>query len=831
MLALRSPSPHGPARYTRRMFAESIRASLRLRKISLAAAVAVATFALDLACLLLSRPQGGVAAIWPSDGLALGLMLASRLNAPRTVLAASFLGVVASDLAWGDTLLNSAGLAGANVIGLALAYAAMRAGAGRLDLKRARHLVLLLVLSAAAAAVSAGIAAAWLAVWVKADAPAIFRSWLLADLLGYIIVAPLVHAVLAPGWMSSSVHRGREAAVLGAYCVLTLAVFWQRQYPLLFLAPLGLFVVAYVAELRGAVLAVMLTTVVAVTASALHRGPISLVTGGPGDRLLILQLFLASLTVAILPISAAMAERRELAISLARARDVARAEARRASEAVRSASMAEEIGRVGHWRRAVGDTHAYISPTLRELYGFAPEDEPSNEQTPGQYHPDDREAVRSGFQDVTEDGQPRMIECRLIAPQPRHLRLYIAGERDETGELIAIFGMARDITEAKMAEAALREARAAAESAALERSAMLADLSHELRTPLASVLGFASLLRDTPELNGEARRLADGVTIAGEGLLAVVENVLVFSSLESAPAAQLRAASPLALVEDTLLLFQSEAAAKGLTLEAEALAGAPQSAILDAGRIRQVLLNLVGNAIKYTETGGVKITLALAGDSQLRFEVCDSGPGLSPDHAGDLFKRFSRLDAGEGRPSGVGLGLAITKALVEGMGGEIGVRGGAVSGSCFWFTTPMRAAAPAPAWVGDGRRALIADDVEISRALMRRSLEPLGFEVTEAVDGEAAAAQAAAAAFELVVLDIDMPALDGLAAAERIRQDGGASSRAMMLAVSAQPLTSAFSARLQDAGFDGFLPKPFTPRGFAELVSDRWPQATCPQPA
>lgn len=811
------------------MLLESVRIPPRLRKPLLIAAVAAVTFALDLACLLLSRPAGGVAAIWPSDGLALGLMLAAGMNAPGAVLAASFLGVVASDLAWGDTALNSVGLAGANLIGIGVAYAAMRAGAGEPNLKRAGHLVLLLAVSAVAAALSAGLASAWLAVTDQADAPAIFRAWLLPDLLGYVIVAPLTHALLTPGRSTSTVRRWREAAALGAFCLLALTVFGQRHYPLLFFVPLGLFVVAYFGELRGAALAVMLTAVIAVAASALHRGPIALIAGGPGLRLVMLQVFLASLTVAILPISAAMAERRELAVSLAEARDVARAEARRASEAVRVASMAEEVGRVGHWRLAAGEAHAYMSPTLCELFGISERDEDPTAKAFARYHEDDREMIRANLQSVADGGAPCVLECRLITPDPRHLQLHFAAERDEAGALIAVFGMVRDITEAKKAELALREAQAAAETAALERSAMLADLSHELRTPLASVLGFASLLRDTPELKGEARRLADGVAVAGRGLLAAIDNVLAFSTLENAPSAQLRPVSPVVLADDALLLFRREATAKGLSLSVEVQDGAPQTVLLDAGRVRQVLLNLVSNAIKYTETGEVRISLGPNGDHELMFEVVDTGPGLPPGQAGKLFQRFARLNDGEARPGGVGLGLAIAKALVEGMGGAIGVRSSAGSGSCFWFTAPIRPVATRPA-VGASRRALIADDIEISRELMRRSLAPLGFQIAEAADGAAAAAQAVTASFDLVVLDIDMPALDGLAAAERIRQVASASRQAMMLAVSAQPLTTAFSARLHAAGFDGFLPKPFAPEDFAELISDRWSPAARLEP-
>lgn len=670
------------------MLPESLRVARGLRKTAIVAGTSAATFALDFACLVVSRPPGGVAAIWPSDGLALGLMLTSRLQAPRAILAASFAGVVAANLAWGDTLPSALLLAAANTVGVLLVYAAMRAAAGWPDLGRARDLVLMLLLSAVAAALSAGIASAWLAATSGADPSSIFGAWLLPDLLGYAIVAPLAHALLASGRPLPPDRRWPTAAALGGFCLLTLAVFVQREYPLLFLVPLGLFVVAYVADLRWAALAVMLTALTAVSASALHRGPVALMVGPPALKLLMLQLFLASQTIAILPISAAMAERRELSVSLARA-------------------------------------------------------------------------------------------------------------------------------------------RAAAEAAAVERSAMLADLSHELRTPLASVLGFAGLLRDTPELSAEARRLANGVAVAGEGLLAAIENVLTFSALEAAPAPQLRPVSPKALAEDALLLFRAEAEAKGLTLAAEAMDGAPPQAILDSGRVRQVLLNLVSNAVKYTETGGVRISVAPAEPGLLRFEVFDTGPGLRPDQAGKVFERFSRLDGGEARPRGAGLGLAITKALVEGMGGTIGVRGAPGGGGCFWFTAPARPIAPA---AEDARRALIADDMEISRELMRRSLEPLGFRIAEAAEGETAAQLAAGEAFDLVVLDIDMPVLDGIAAAGRVRAESSASQAAMMLAVSAQPLTPALSARLSGAGFDGFLPKPFTRSGFAELISARWPDAAGTQP-
>jgi signal transduction histidine kinase/integral membrane sensor domain MASE1 len=799
---------------------ESPRALNRGHQAALAAGAAIATFLLDLACLLTSRPDGGVAAIWPSDGLALGLMLATRWSMPGAFLAASFVGVVASDLVWGDSLIDSICLAAANMAGVALAYVALRVALIRPDLRKARHLLALLAVSAVAAAISAGLASGWLHVWAGADMAAIFKGWLLPDLLGYAIVAPLVHAVLIPG--QGSPARFREPAVLGAFVLLVLGVFAQQRYPLLFVIPIGLFVVAYVAEFRGAALAVLATAMVSLAASAVDRGPLSLVAGGPEAKLVMLQIFLASLTIAALPISAAMAERRELANSLAAARDVAHAEARRAAEAVRIASMAEEVGRVGHWRQGLGLEPAYMSATLRELFGLPSTGALALGEMFGRMRPDDREGVRAALAAVVQDAAPRVVDCRLIAPEERYLRLHLAGERNEAGAVVATFGMVRDITAAKTAELALRRAQEAAEAAALERGAMLADLSHELRTPLASVLGFANLLRDAPELSAEARRLAEGVIVAGDGLLSAVENVLSFSTLDHAGALQLRPVSPAGLLEEMVLLFRAQAEAKGVALTVDVRPGTSAEVLLDAGRVRQVLLNLVGNAVKYTDVGAVRIVLDVEPGTRLLFQIFDSGPGVSPEQEGDLFKRFSRLHADEA-PSrgGAGLGLAITKALVQGMGGDIGVRSPLGSGSCFWFTAPFR---PISRAERDGRLALIADDVAISRELMRRSLQPLGFDVSEAPDGESALAQATRRRFDLIALDLDMPVLDGLAAGGRIRGEGGPSAGALILAVSAQPLTRQLSERLQSSGFDGFLPKPFTSQSFAKLIRERWPE-------
>jgi len=366
--------------------------------------------------------------------------------------------------------------------------------------------------------------------------------------------------------------------------------------------------------------------------------------------------------------------------------------------------------------------------------------------------------------------------------------------------------------------AVARAAQARAQAANRAKSDFVATISHEIRTPLNSILGFASLVADDPTLSAENRRRLDLVSRAGRSLAEIVGDLLDFAKVAAGRLdLTLTPASPSALLRDAVAIIAPEAAAKGLYLRTvfEGEVDAPLA--LDETRLRQVLLNLLANALKFTSEGGVVARL-VAGPAPgaLRFEIADTGIGIAPEVQARLFQRFSQGDSSISRSyGGTGLGLAISKALVSAMDGEIGVDSQLGDGARFWITlTAQPAAAPAPvarpapdAATDRAARVLLVDDHPMNRELGMALLTLAGCEVTTAEDGAQAVEAVTAGAFDLVLMDVHMPGMDGLTAARAIRALPGPVANVPIVALSADVLPEQI-ARCRAAGMDGHVAKP-----------------------
>ena len=379
----------------------------------------------------------------------------------------------------------------------------------------------------------------------------------------------------------------------------------------------------------------------------------------------------------------------------------------------------------------------------------------------------------------------------------------------------------------------LSMARDAAEAAVVAKSDFLANMSHEIRTPLTSILGFTTLLENSQSLSEEARRHVRRIATGGQSLLVVVNDILDFSKLEANQVTlDPQPFNPLELIEGAVALVAGQAAAKGLALQTDIQGDLPPVVMADSDRLRQILLNLLTNAIKFTATGGVTVTARyhMASD-RLSVAVRDTGPGIPAESRARLFTRFSQVDSSVSRRfGGTGLGLAICKALVGLMGGEIGVDSVEGEGSTFSFRVPAPVAsaviapsASAPEGLGDPVRQgaiLIADDVAHNRELVRIILETLGYTVDEAAGGAEAIQAAIAKPYDLILMDMQMPDVDGLAASRIIRAAGGQNATTPILAFSANVMADQIAECLA-AGMNDHIAKPIQP---AELLTKvaRW---------
>jgi signal transduction histidine kinase len=364
--------------------------------------------------------------------------------------------------------------------------------------------------------------------------------------------------------------------------------------------------------------------------------------------------------------------------------------------------------------------------------------------------------------------------------------------------------------------AVARAAQARAQAANRAKSDFVATISHEIRTPLNSILGFASLVADDPALSPENRRRLDLVSRAGRSLAEIVGDLLDFAKVEAGRLdLTLTPASPSALLRDAVAIIAPEAAAKGLYLRTvfEGEVDAPLA--LDETRLRQVLLNLLANAVKFTAEGGVVARLTAGpAPGALRFEVADTGIGIAPEVQDRLFQRFSQGDSSISRSyGGTGLGLAISKALVELMGGRIGVDSAIGHGSVFWLEVSAPqveaydAGAPRPAADPGAARILLVDDHPMNREIGAALLTLVGCQVQTADNGQQAVAMAARGGFDIILMDIHMPEMDGLAATRAIRALPGEVGQIPIIAMSADALPQQVE-RCYAAGMVDHVAKP-----------------------
>ncbi len=359
-----------------------------------------------------------------------------------------------------------------------------------------------------------------------------------------------------------------------------------------------------------------------------------------------------------------------------------------------------------------------------------------------------------------------------------------------------------------------------AQAANRAKSEFLANMSHEIRTPLTAVVGYAGLLEGSGRTTAAMRQHIERITAASQSLLVLVDDILTVATFETAGEVQLAptAFDPAALVAETLRMVATQAADKGLSLRQTASGDVPAAVVADAARVRQVLLNLLGNAIKFTERGGVTVGLEHDG-GQLKLTVADTGVGV-PAGVGDvLFDRFSQLDTTFTRRfGGAGLGLSICQALTRRMGGRIDYQSQLGQGSTFWFAVPAPSVAPAPAEAartseraddGEPISVLVVDDVATNRELIGLLLSSVGCGVSFAEDGAKAVDRARAARFDLILMDMQMPVMDGPTATRAIRRADGPNRGTPIVAVSANVLPAHVKACM-DAGMNDYLAKPIT---------------------
>lgn len=409
----------------------------------------------------------------------------------------------------------------------------------------------------------------------------------------------------------------------------------------------------------------------------------------------------------------------------------------------------------------------------------------------------------------------------------------LAPIRNAEGMITGLIGISWDITERKLYEEELMIAKEAAEVGTLAKNEFIASVSHEFRTPMNGILGLADIMR-TGELQPEQLDLLNGITTSARNLLGLLNDVLDFSAIEAGKMEL--DDQPFMLdrvMEDIMIITKIRAAEKSLDFQIKTDPGIPNYLIGDSQRLRQIIINLTNNAIKFTEQGKIVVRISRVEQSQvnvvLRFDVIDTGIGISAQAQEVLFKVFSRIREDKTKLiAGTGLGLSICKKLTEMMGGQIGVVSEPGKGSTFWFTLPFtltqvpeEKAKPieqSPEQIFAGKSVLVAEDNPINQRIAMFQLQKMGFIVDMANDGQEAYEKFLASKYDLIILDIQMPRMDGYQVARAIRmKEYETGDHVPVLALTANAMKGDRELYL-GAGMDGYVSKPFSYEALTETI-------------
>ncbi|MCI3131797.1 hybrid sensor histidine kinase/response regulator [Phenylobacterium aquaticum] len=472
--------------------------------------------------------------------------------------------------------------------------------------------------------------------------------------------------------------------------------------------------------------------------------------------------------------------------------------------------------------------HTYVSPAVAQVLGRRPEDLIGQTRY-ALVHPDDHDLIHElAMRLLQEPDRSEVYTWRALHADGHWVWMQTSAKIvSEFGRSTGFVDVSRDISEQVAKDQALQEAKAEAEAASRAKAEFLANVSHEIRTPMNGVLGALQLL-EHEDLSSDGRELIRQAADCGRMLTQLLNDVLDFSKME---AGQMElAAEPMdavAAFEAVVALLHDQARAKGVDLLSEVAAEASWISA-DPVRVRQMMFNLIGNAIKFTRQGHVRARLEIipdaAGDRRIRMSVEDTGVGIPADAQAHLFERFRQAEGSNARRfGGTGLGLSISRALARQMSGDITFTSVEGQGSTFWLDLVAPAAAPVAAPEPaegplEGLQILLVEDNATNRLVAGSMLKRLGARIDEAEDGAVGVERARTGRYDLILMDVQMPVLDGLEATRAIRALGGWAREVPIIALTANVMTHQ-QAAYQAAGMDGVVAKPISAQSLiSEIV-------------
>lgn len=788
----------------------------------------------------LTQDESRIAVVWLANAFLVAVILRSAKRHAPYYLAGAFLANIAANLLTGDTVIRGTALAAINQFEMILIWFLMqRLGAAKPDMQRIWELGKFCLVGGLVAPLASGLLAGLL--FSAGTLQLFLMSWLqwtATNGLGMILLGPAVMVAIdaikpadRPGGRRSvllfNANRWEWLAIQAFTLVAAATIFWLLSFPVFFLvAPLVL-LNAFRLGTPGTSVSIVLIAIVVVICAAFETGPFYSVDLTLTAKLFILQFFLLSCFAVGMPTAAMLTEKASIRRSLSVHREV-------------SNSMLENMTEV-LFRTNSDLQWLFLNPAWQKLTGRSIEDSLGRDM--GEiFAVDDFEALKTQLGPVQSGAiQRARFEGSISHEDGSILAVELSFSRlaGKNGSFLGIVGSIRDITERKQMEQNLVAARVGAEEAADAKTRFLANMSHEIRTPMNGVLGFTQLLLDAdlpPEQNSHAKMILD----SGKAMMRLLNDILDISKVEAGQEnCNIAPMSTQHVLQSCVYLMAPIADQKRLDLKLEVMDNVPAMVMADANHLRQIVLNLLGNAIKFTSNGAVTVSasasLTGAETIQMQVMVKDTGIGIPSNRLEAIFSPFEQAYPQTSTMfGGSGLGLTISKQLASLMGGTIEVESIEGEGTTFSIQFPAGIVLAPSASTGkttgtqpmpsinnpietplaqaDNGKILIAEDHDINQILIAEMIKKLGYQPVLAVNGEDAIAKVEAAAegntpFDLVLMDVQMPVMDGYEATESIRKKGYPKEQLPILAITANAYPEDIARCLQ-AGMQGHIAKP-----------------------
>ncbi|GAA4647666.1 hypothetical protein GCM10023115_56280 [Pontixanthobacter gangjinensis] len=770
------------------------------------------------AAIELTRGNGRIAMVWIPNAIAVAILLRWKVRHEAVFLLMMWAGNVSANLLAGDAPEIAAALAFCNAIEISVALALTRRFTGRHpDMRRIDDLMQFVFFAGICApAVAATLAMLVLDMAGIPLAPA-WLKWLVTDGLGMILIAPslliFIDAARAPRRLTK-LELVEWPVIFACSSAVTIVVFSQTQFPLLFLIPLVVLVHAFRMGSLGTALAILKIGFIATFLTWMESGPIHLSDHSQDAQLMVLQAFLATAFIIGLPIAAILNKQRSMIDNL---------EDREARLSLLADNMSDAVMRYnmqGECTFASASVADVLGRPVHEFLGRRPTDN---------IHPDEMETIPAIQMRLLkgESDKERFTYRRLLDDaegRPAFIEADCVLVRDAvSNEAQTIIVSCRDVSDRIRLEKKLVRARRHAENAASAKSQFLANMSHEIRTPMNGVLGFVELLlqADLPE---EQRRHAKLIQDSGNSMMSLLNDILDISKIE---AGQVKLHPEPVEVRDCIMsclsLYAANAVQKNITLQAIVADDLPAQITTDGLRLRQIILNLLGNAVKFANEGDIYVEAKCDRDD-LVVAVTDNGIGIEKQRLDAIFRPFEQGDTSTSRKyGGTGLGLPISRNLAELLGGSLSATSTLGQGSKFELRIPLKISDGHASVVQEpelaattellaGSRILLAEDHDINQILVMAMLERCDQDVELAEDGQKAVtavmtAKAQGRPFHLVLMDIQMPECDGYTATKTIRELGISADDLPIVALTANAFADDREAAIQ-SGMQGHLSKP-----------------------